>query len=91
MEIQIRWRDETGKLQPFDFGSIGHMPRTHSLNLFLNKLPVVAHEDGTFITNNADEYERYKGAGKKVVWFKECAKSDKPLSEVGFIADKQDR
>jgi hypothetical protein len=86
MEIQVRWRDETGKLQPFDYQSVAHMPRTHMLNLALNPIPLVAHEDGTFITNNAAEYDRYKSAGKKVMWFKDCAPSDKDLQDVGFLS-----
>ena len=85
MNIKIKWRDKNGTWQPFDVRDIEHMPRNHSLNLFLNSTAIIAKDGDVYLTNNKAVFDDYKAKGKVIQYFKDCVHSDLPLEEVGFI------
>ncbi len=88
--LKIKWQDigqDIGQKPwiPFNLSDINHMSRTHAINLFSNKTPVIAKQGDAFIVNTGSLHNDYKRKGKKVMLFSELEPSDKMLSSVGFL------
>jgi hypothetical protein len=85
MDITAKWKDNKGVWQDFDLIQIGHQSRNHAIALFKRKLPVVALENGVYITNNKETQKKYLDQGKQCKLFSEMQSSEKTLKSVGFL------
>lgn len=82
----IKWEDD-GKWVLFLIDDINHMSRNHALNLFAGKIPVIAKEGDTYISNDKKARHSYHKSGKKVMKFTDCVPSRQPLKFVGFFGE----
>lgn len=85
MGITIKWKDGDGKYQLFDNTEINHMSRDHAINLFSGGIPVIASENGTYITNSKTLAGQYQAQGKRVMMFADLVKSGEKFGRVGFL------
>ncbi len=85
MDTILKWKDTDGTYKPFDNSEINHQSRDHAIALFSNGIPVIASENGTFITNSADLAATYRAKGKPIVMFKDLQPSEKTFADVGFL------
>ena len=84
MDIKIMWRNGT-KWLDFDYPDIAHLSRNHAINLFSFKTPVLIKAGDTYISNDKAVRAQYHKRGDKIIALDTLARSESPLSEVGFI------
>ena len=82
--IAINWYKDGWHVFPLE--SINHMSRNHAINLFGSAAtPVVIKQDAVYFVNKPDLLSKYRNSKKRVTLISDCGRSDKRLSEVGFL------
>lgn len=85
MQIKIKWQNTEGEWKEFDVADIWHMSRTHAINLFSHKVPVIAKHDETYIVNTKLLFKQYQHNKKQVKMFDELVPDERALCVMGFI------
>lgn len=88
MEISIKWKavvDGRPVWRDFDVSSIAHYPRSHSLHLFSNPIPVVIKQDAFIISNDMEMRNLYRKKGNRVFDLSELVPESGRLDTVGFV------
>lgn len=81
----IKWKTKDGVWADFDLSDFGCCDRNHILKLFRNSVPVIAKENGVFITNKGDIQNDYLKQGKPAKLFTDCQPSERKFSDAGFL------
>ena len=76
---------EAGEWKLFPIETILHMSRTHAINLFSGKIPVVAKEGEMYISNDSETRRLYHRSRLKITKFSELQPSDRILKSIGFL------
>lgn len=84
INIEITWKDKETWMM-FKLSDIIERSRNHAIDLFSNKVPVIAKQDSIYITNSATIYDSYKRKGTPVYMFAELQRNEGKLLEVGFL------
>ena len=82
----IQWKSADG-WQTFDTRDLLAMSRTHAINLFSGRIPVIALEDGRYITNREDIAAKYRAKGSKCLMFTDIPASERSFNAVGFLGE----
>jgi c-di-AMP phosphodiesterase-like protein len=80
--MKLQWQDGD-KFVPFE--DCFYESRNHFLDMFLNPTPVVAKENDMYLTNDEKMFIAYRKKNKKIVYFKDCVRSEEKLNKVGFL------
>jgi hypothetical protein len=86
MDTVVKWKDNDGKYQLFDNTEINHMSRDHAISLFSCGIPVIASENGTYITNSKGLADQYRNQGKRVMMFSDMTASSEKFGLIGFLS-----
>lgn len=86
MEISIKWQDtKTGAWNEFNIADIWKMSRTHAINLFSHKVPVIAKQKDTYIVNSKLLFKQYQHNRKTVKMFSDLVPDERALCVMGLI------